>query len=97
MIIDALETEKLEKAATMLKVMAHPLRLAIIDLLGAHPKMNVTEIHETLQIEQAAASHHLNLLKSKGLLSSERDGKNCVYYLKHDRILEIISCINKCN
>ena len=59
--------------------------------------MNVTEIYEALSIEQAAASHHLTLLKSKGLLSSERDGKNCVYFLNHDRITQIVSCIEKCN
>jgi DNA-binding transcriptional ArsR family regulator len=97
MSIELLGTEKLEKAATMLKVMAHPIRLAIIDLLGVNSKMNVTEIYEALSIEQAAASHHLTLLKSKGLLSSERDGKNCVYFLKHDRITQIVSCIEKCN
>ena len=97
MSIELLGTEKLEKAATMLKVIAHPIRLAIIDLLGVNSKMNVTEIYEALSIEQAAASHHLTLLKSKGLLSSERDGKNCVYFLKHDRITQIVSCIEKCN
>ena len=97
MSIKLLGSEKLEKAATMLKVMAHPIRLAIIDLLGVNSKMNVTEIYEALSIEQAAASHHLTLLKSKGLLSSERDGKNCVYFLKHDRITQIVSCIEKCN
>ena len=97
MSIELLGTEKLEKAATMLKVMAHPIRLAIIDLLGVNSKMNVTEIYEALSIEQAAASHHLTLLKSKGLLNSERDGKNCVYFLKHDRITQIVSCIEKCN
>ena len=97
MSIELLGTEILEKAATMLKVMAHPIRLAIIDLLGVNSKMNVTEIYEALSIEQAAASHHLTLLKSKGLLSSERDGKNCVYFLKHDRITQIVSCIEKCN
>jgi len=97
MSIELLGTKKLEKAATMLKVMAHPIRLAIIDLLGVNSKMNVTEIYEALSIEQAAASHHLTLLKSKGLLSSERDGKNCVYFLKHDRITQIVSCIEKCN
>ena len=97
MSIELLGTEKLEKAATMLKVMAHPIRLAIIDLLGVNSKINVTEIYEALSIEQAAASHHLTLLKSKGLLSSERDGKNCVYFLKHDRITQIVSCIEKCN
>ncbi len=97
MSIGVLETDQLDRAAGMLKVMAHPIRLAIIDMLGAKEKMNVTEIHQALNIEQAAASHHLNLLKTKGLLDSEREGKNCIYYLKYDRIIQIITCIGKCN
>ena len=97
MSIGVLETDQLEKAAGMLKVMAHPIRLSIIDMLGANEKMNVTEIQQSLHIEQAAASHHLNLLKTKGILDSEREGKNCIYFLKHERIIQIISCIGKCN
>ena len=59
--------------------------------------MNVTSIYERLKIEQAAASHHLNILKSKGILESKRDGKNTYYYLKHTALSTILDCINKCN
>jgi len=88
--------DKLESASEMLKAIAHPLRIAIVDLLDGNKKMSVTEIYEELNIEQAIASHHLSILKNKGVLSYERSGKNCYYYLKHPRLSQIISCIDKC-
>ncbi|PIV58723.1 MAG: transcriptional regulator, partial [Bacteroidetes bacterium CG02_land_8_20_14_3_00_31_25] len=47
-------------------------------------------------IEQSTTSHHLGILKSKGVLSSKRNGKNTFYYLKYDRLSEIVDCITKC-
>jgi DNA-binding transcriptional ArsR family regulator len=91
-----IELNKLETASEMLKAIAHPVRIAIVELLGANQKKNVTEIYEVLKIEQAVASHHLSILKNKGVLISERSGKNCYYSLKHQRLSQIIECINKC-
>ena len=70
-----LEVNKLEMAASKLRAIAHPMRIAIIELLNDKPKMSVTEIYTKLNIEQASASHHLNILKNKGVLVSKRDGK----------------------
>jgi DNA-binding transcriptional ArsR family regulator len=91
-----LDVVKLEAAASKLRAMAHPMRIAVIELLNNNQKMNVTEIYDALHIEQAAASHHLNILKSKGILASKRDGKQIYYNLKNDTLMEIIQCINKC-
>ena len=88
--------KKLEKASKMLKAMAHPLRLAIVNLLEDGSKLNVTQIFESLTIEQAVASHHLSILKDRDVLASERDGKNIYYSLKHPQIREIIKCIHSC-
>lgn len=88
--------DKLEEASEMLKAIAHPIRIAIVDLLGADKKLTVTEIYETLNIEQAIASHHLGILKNKGVLLCERSGKNAYYFLKHQRLSQIIDCIDHC-
>ena len=66
---------KLEKVAGRLRAIAHPVRLAIINMLTQSAKMSVTEIYLKLDIEQAAASHHLNIMKNKGILEAKRDGK----------------------
>jgi DNA-binding transcriptional ArsR family regulator len=91
-----LDIDKLELAASKLRAIAHPMRIAIIDLL--HEKqLSVTEIYEKLDIEQASASHHLNILKTKGVLASKRNGKKIFYSLKNQTLTEIIECINRCN
>jgi DNA-binding transcriptional ArsR family regulator len=92
-----LQIEKLEQAASKLRAMAHPMRIAIIDLLHDGKQLSVTEIYNKLKIEQAAASHHLNILKNKGVLASRRDGKKIFYSIKNQVLTEIIDCLNRCN
>jgi DNA-binding transcriptional ArsR family regulator len=92
-----LQIDKLEAASSKLRAMAHPMRIAILELLHDGNKMSVTEIYRKLKIEQAAASHHLNILKNKGVLVSNRDGKKIYYSLKSNVLTEIITCINRCN
>jgi DNA-binding transcriptional ArsR family regulator len=92
-----LDVTKLEMAASKLRAIAHPMRIAIIDLLHDNQKLSVTEIYNSLGIEQAAASHHLNILKNKGVLISKREGKKIFYSLRSVTLTEIIECINRCN
>lgn len=92
-----LNIDKLELAASKLRAISHPMRIAIIDLLAKDTKLSVTEIYEKLDIEQATASHHLNILKNKGVLDSKREGKKIYYSLKNVTLTDIIECINKCN
>jgi len=94
--VKLLDVEQLNEASEMLKAIAHPLRIAMIGLLEDGKHLTVTEIHELLSIEQSTTSHHLGILKSKGVLSSKRNGKNTFYYLKYDRLSEIVDCITKC-
>ena len=90
-----LDIEKLEMAASKLRAIAHPMRIAIIDLLTANSKLTVTQIYERLNLEQASASHHLNILKNKGLLDSKRDGKMIYYSLKQSHLSDVIGCIDR--
>ncbi len=96
MKVSELNIDQLESAASMLKAIAHPMRIAILSFLEDGKKMTVTEIHQKLQIEQSTTSHHLGILKDKGVLCSKREGKNTYYFLKHERLSNIIECIGKC-
>jgi len=96
MKIQDLNSEQLEAAASMLKAIAHPMRLTILNHLDGGKKLTVTEIHNRLSIEQSTTSHHLGILKDKGVLASQRKGKNTFYYLKHDNLSRIIGCVSKC-
>lgn len=84
-----------ERTASRLKAIAHPVRLAMIDLLKDGNKMNVTEIYTALNIEQAVASQHLSILKDRDVLTSKRQGKHSYYFLKHTEIVEIMGLIRE--
>jgi DNA-binding transcriptional ArsR family regulator len=96
MKLEKLNPDQLEKAANMLKAIAHPVRIAILNQLNNGKKLTVTEIHELLKMEQSTTSHHLGILKDKGVLASKRDGKNSYYFLKHENLTDILSCISQC-
>ncbi len=96
MKVQALKPEQLEQAANMLKAIAHPMRIAIISYLEDGKRLTVTEIHEKLKIEQSTTSHHLGILKDKGVLASQREGKNTYYFLKHEQLSHIVDCISMC-
>ncbi|HQQ11705.1 MAG TPA: metalloregulator ArsR/SmtB family transcription factor [Bacteroidales bacterium] len=87
---------KLEQMAAKLKAIAHPTRIAIIEMLSGEKYLSVTEIYLLLDIEQAAASHHLNIMKNKGILSSRRDGKKIFYSLQNEALADVMRCVNKC-
>lgn len=95
--IKELDADRLEVAASMLKAIAHPMRIAILKHLEGGKRLTVTEIHELLGIEQSTTSHHLGILKDKGVLCSKREGKNTFYYLKHEILSQIVDCVNRCN
>ena len=96
MKLSELNVEQLDKAANMLKAIAHPMRIAIIGFLEGGKKLTVTQIHELLEIEQSTTSHHLGILKDKGVLSSKREGKNTFYFLKYKNLTQIVDCLNQC-
>lgn len=91
-----LNTEEIERAANMIKAISHPMRLAILGHLGEGHQLSVTEIHNLLNIEQSTASHHLGILKDKGILASVRKGKNTLYYMKRRNLSTLIKCISEC-
>ena len=96
MELTEISPELLEKAAGMLKAIAHPVRISIIQYLEDGEKRTVTEIHRKLGIGQAAASHHLVILRDRGVLSSKREGKNILYHLKHRNLRNLLYSLGEC-
>lgn len=96
MKFELLKPEQLEQASSMLKAIAHPVRITILSYLEDGQRLTVTEIHERLDMEQSTTSHHLGIMKDKGVLSSQREGKNTYYYLRHEQLHNIVECISKC-
>jgi len=95
-LTDRIETDKLQSALNMLKVIAHPVRLAIVDLLTENKKLTVLEVQEALNLEQAIASQHITLMEDKGVLYSEKVGRNKYISLRFPKMKNIVSCLENC-
>ena len=95
-LTDRIEADKILSAVNMLKVIAHPVRLDIVDLLTVNKKMTVLEIQVALKLDQAIASQHLTLMQDKGVLISEKVGRNKYVSLRYPRMKSIINCLENC-
>src|SRR6516162_8136223 len=71
--------------ASMLKAMANPHRLEIVDLLGQGAK-SVEEIAVETNMSIANTSQHLQVLKSSNLVEIRREGNFIYYMLTHPEI-----------
>jgi DNA-binding transcriptional ArsR family regulator len=66
-----------------------PKRVLILYLLSSGPR-NVTEITEALGIPQPTVSHHIKVLRSRGLIVARRDGTAIYYSLADERIIQAL-------
>ncbi len=80
--------ERLERAARCLKVLAHPIRLIIIHLLG-EGELSVQELEKAVGISQSSVSQHLSLLKDKEILESRRVAQQVFYRVRDPRLLQL--------
>lgn len=87
--------KQIDKAAYVLKAVAHPLRIRIIQMLNENTELNVSTIYKNLNAEQSLISHHLINMRDKGILDIRRSGKNIFYFLVDTAVAEIIECIYK--
>ncbi len=93
----ALNFSQREKVAYILKTIAHPVRIGIIELLTHHERLTVNEICEGIDSEQSLISHHLAIMRLKGILSDRKQGKNVYYSLQLQEVTNVIECIEHCH
>jgi DNA-binding transcriptional ArsR family regulator len=75
--------------AEFFRAMAHPTRIAIVELLRDEGEVNVARIHDQLKLEQANVSQHLAVLRSKQIVISRKKGNQVFYVLRDPLIGEV--------
>jgi DNA-binding transcriptional ArsR family regulator len=88
-----LSVEMLGRMAQVLRLLAHPHRLKVVEILDGRGRVPVRRIAEWLGLPPAATSQHLNQMKRIGLLESERHGKEVWYRIADRRCINILKCI----
>ena len=84
--------KRLTKTASLLKVIAHPVRLQILEALGDKGSLTVSSIKDAIQtdVEQSMLSHHLIKMKDNGVLSSVKKGKFNHYSLVDKSLVSVL-------
>ncbi len=83
----------LARMAKVLKLLAHPYRLKIVDVLESEDSAPVHALVDRLDLPQAVVSNHLKKMLRAGLVESERRGKEVWYSLGDRRSLTILNCM----
>ena len=81
-----------EKQAEIVKAIAHPLRMAIVDFLKDGEQC-VCDIAEHVDSERSNVSRHLSVMVNAGVLGYRKEGLKVIYKLKTPCILDFFSCI----
>ena len=88
----AMSLNDLEPAAECLRVLAHPVRLRIIQML-LRGRYTVGELAEACDVQSHLASEHLRLMQHCGQLKSEKEGRRTYYRVAEPHLASIMNCI----
>lgn len=89
-LINNLPSNKyLETNADLLKSLADPTRLKIVFLLK-NGELCACQILDAIDKSQSTVSHHLNMMKKEGILSTRKQGTWIYYKLANENLLEIL-------
>lgn len=84
--------DQFDARARVMKAMAHPSRLKVIDELSRGERC-VCDLQALIGHDMSTVSKHLNVLRKAGLIVNERRGKQIYYRLKVPCILNFFHCI----
>jgi ArsR family transcriptional regulator len=90
----AVPASAFEEAAAVMRAIAHPLRLRLLDLL-ADGEANVTSLCEATNAPQPAVSQQLARMRLEGVLAAERVGSQVFYRVARPEVLGILECIRR--
>lgn len=81
-----------EAKAAVLKALAHPTRLWMVEQLESGEKC-VCEFADAIDADFSTVSKHLNVLKQAGIVQDEKRGKQVFYTLKVPCVLNFMHCV----
>ena len=90
--MDDITKARFEARAAVVKALAHPTRLFIVDVL-AREKKCVCELTAMIGADVSTVSKHLSILKNAGIVSDEKQNANVIYSLKIPCVLNFFGCI----
>ncbi|NMC44727.1 MAG: winged helix-turn-helix transcriptional regulator [candidate division Zixibacteria bacterium] len=90
--MDAQTKALYEARAEIIKAMAHPTRLFIVDHLSRR-KACVAELTNLIGADMSTVSKHLTVLKSAGIVEDHKQGAQVYYALRVPCIMNFFGCV----
>ena len=83
LLAEPLDEAAAQRLASALQVLADPVRLRLLGMIGSHPRGEacVCELTEPIGLTQPTVSHHLKVLADAGLVGREQRGRNAYYWV----------------
>ena len=86
--------ERLKTSVEILRALAHPLRLKILEFIDKKGTINVNKIYKNLGIEQSITSQHLRIMRVAGILEARREGKYVYYSIDYPTVIKAEKAID---
>ena len=89
------ERERVQQAkADILKAIAHPVRLSIVEMLGERERC-ACEIGDAFPCDRTTVSKHLAVLRSLGVIEDRKEGLRVLYRLRMTCLLPFLACLER--
>ena len=85
-------TESFNEAAECLRILAHPVRLRMVQML-LHGRYSVGQLAEDAGIPDNVASEHLRLMQRCGFFTSEKQGRRVFYQIAEPHLQDLMNCV----
>jgi len=85
--------ERLQVSIELVRALAHPLRLKILEFIDNQGTTHVNSIYNSIKIEQSITSQHLRIMRKAGVLEAEREGKFVFYSINYEIVKRIASAV----
>ena len=89
-----INNEKLQISSEILRALAHPLRMRILEFIDKHKTINVNKIYNTLKLEQSITSQHLRILRLAGIVLTSREGKFIHYSIDYSKVANVLKSVD---
>lgn len=90
----ALLHKNIDKAETLLKLMANSARLLVLSNLSDGER-NVTELVKAVKLSQPAVSQHLARMRYEGLVLTKKKGQSVFYRIAKPEVLQLVNAVEK--
>lgn len=89
------DPDRAEHVATVLRAIAHPLRVRIVAAL-CRSELHVSALAEALDAPQAIVSQQLRILRAERLVEARREDGHAYYRIAEPALRELVCCMEKC-